>query len=715
MKIFNLILVLCVLLVLGNAYAQISKNYPEIYLFSNGYVDSGNIDDIWDLTQGDLIIETKIILNELVDDYGGSAHAWSEIGIREICESNFNPGGYGVGGKGIWVSTDYDWNVNTFDPNADDNNNGIINDNEQDLDDKLILQKVGGHDESDYNLPAIPPNQWANHRLWFDRDGVDQWQAQNPLMVDGGTYNTEGIYKVRVVLHATTATIGTAYMYINDLSQGFETDGNWNTMELTPAGMTFIGNMKQMQVFYGLYGYGANHSMKFKNIHVTGFLNEQQEPVADFVADETDGIGELCVQFTNLSQNACSYLWDFGDGETSTEKNPEHCYYNPPTKHYTVTLTAYGPGGEDTIVKENYITVNKEANASFDCYPIVGAPALEVQFTNECGGNVNNFLWDYGDGENEEFQHDYNNQIHPLHIYQEIGEYTVSLKAWGNGGEDIFTAPNLIYVDSCFTSLTFMEGSAPIEERYGWNNVIDYDVMTGDNSRVLTANGDAWAIFAFEDMGVKTIHKLRIIANTVLGTSFHNHLAENFEIWISTIGTDEADFSLGFSGSLTSNHDWEVFELDAPILAKYIKLVLVNARSEESPYVTLCEFQVFGKSTAIIPVARTTESDGLISSSETPVDYGLSQNYPNPFNPETIISYQLPEAADVQLDIYNINGQLITTLVNSYVKEGYHHVVWDGRDESAKTVAGGMYIFTIRATNINAETFRFSKKMTFMK
>ncbi|RZN33441.1 MAG: hypothetical protein EFT35_10680 [Methanophagales archaeon ANME-1-THS] len=58
-------------------------------------------------------------------------------------------------------------------------------------------------------------------------------------------------------------------MNIRGLDQGFETDGNWNTIELTPAGMTFTGDVKHLQVFYGLYGYGATHSVSFTGITVT--------------------------------------------------------------------------------------------------------------------------------------------------------------------------------------------------------------------------------------------------------------------------------------------------------------------------------------------------------------------------------------------------------------------------------------------------------------
>ena len=64
-------------------------------------------------------------------------------------------------------------------------------------------------------------------------------------------------------------------MTIRGLAQGFETDGNWNTIELTPAGMTFTFPADTcVQVYYGLYGYGATHSVAFKDIRVTGTLCE---------------------------------------------------------------------------------------------------------------------------------------------------------------------------------------------------------------------------------------------------------------------------------------------------------------------------------------------------------------------------------------------------------------------------------------------------------
>jgi len=247
-SIFALFLILGTTPALGGN--PITQNYPDVNL--SGGFQSGHFSDWWDLTAGDLVLSFTYDANGLVDDFGGNAHAWAEFGVRSACYGDFNPT-WQVEGAGVWIATDYDWTANTFDPDVTPN---------LDLDDKLILQKAGGVGEGAYDLPSTPPAPGNNHRVWWDRDGVDPWQ--NPA-----TANTGGIYQIIIKLHATSATTGTAYMNIRGLDQGFETDGNWNTIELTPAGMTFIGDMMHLQVFYGIYGYGATHSVSFKNITVT--------------------------------------------------------------------------------------------------------------------------------------------------------------------------------------------------------------------------------------------------------------------------------------------------------------------------------------------------------------------------------------------------------------------------------------------------------------
>mgnify|MGYP001057460060 CR=1 FL=1 len=88
--------------------------------------------------------------------------------------------------------------------------------------------------------------------------------SQNPA-----TANTGGIYQIVITLHATSPTTGTAYINIRGPDQGFETDGNWNTLDLTQAGKTFTGDTEHLQVFFDLYGYGATRTDSFTSITVS--------------------------------------------------------------------------------------------------------------------------------------------------------------------------------------------------------------------------------------------------------------------------------------------------------------------------------------------------------------------------------------------------------------------------------------------------------------
>jgi hypothetical protein len=93
-----------------------------------------------------------------------------------------------------------------------------------------------------------------------------------------------------------------------------------------------------------------------------------------------------------------------------------------------------------------------------------------------------------------------------------------------------------------------------------------------------------------------------------------------------------------------------------------------------------------------------------------PLEFTLKPNYPNPFNPRTTIQYSLPEAAKMRLEIYNIKGQLVKTLVNGEMPAGMHNVVWDGRDSKDRAVASGVYFYRISSPQ-NTQT----KRMLLMK
>ncbi|MDZ7340454.1 MAG: T9SS type A sorting domain-containing protein [candidate division KSB1 bacterium] len=93
-----------------------------------------------------------------------------------------------------------------------------------------------------------------------------------------------------------------------------------------------------------------------------------------------------------------------------------------------------------------------------------------------------------------------------------------------------------------------------------------------------------------------------------------------------------------------------------------------------------------------------------------PSGYSLSQNYPNPFNPETAINFSLKEAGKVTLNIYNLQGQLVRTLVDEKKLAGSYSVMWNGTADNGVRLASGIYYYTLK---ING--FEETKKLTLMR
>lgn len=75
----------------------------------------------------------------------------------------------------------------------------------------------------------------------------------------------------------------------------------------------------------------------------------------------------------------------------------------------------------------------------------------------------------------------------------------------------------------------------------------------------------------------------------------------------------------------------------------------------------------------------------------------LFRNRPNPFSPETRIDFQLPQAGQVELEVFSVNGRLVRALVREERIAGIHSVLWDGRDDSGQKVPGGVYFYNLTA------------------
>ena len=94
-----------------------------------------------------------------------------------------------------------------------------------------------------------------------------------------------------------------------------------------------------------------------------------------------------------------------------------------------------------------------------------------------------------------------------------------------------------------------------------------------------------------------------------------------------------------------------------------------------------------------------------------PAVFALASNYPNPFNPATTIKYSLPQAADVELTVYNVMGQVVRTLIAEHQSAGRYVVEWDATNDSGHSLSSGMYFYRLAAGGEFLET----KKMLLLK
>ena len=82
-----------------------------------------------------------------------------------------------------------------------------------------------------------------------------------------------------------------------------------------------------------------------------------------------------------------------------------------------------------------------------------------------------------------------------------------------------------------------------------------------------------------------------------------------------------------------------------------------------------------------------------------PTEFHLAQNHPNPFNPSTDISFSLPRKSRVRLEIYNLLGQQVRSLLDDELMSGQHTITFDGRDNDGQAIASGVYFYRIKTAD----------------
>lgn len=182
-------------------------------------------------------------------------------------------------------------------------------------------------------------------------------------------------------------------------------------------------------------------------------------PVAAFKGTPVSGDVPLTVQFADASKPGSSpitqWIWDFGDGATTEEQNPEHIYTIPGT--YTVTLKVVTKHGTDEEEKEDYVKAKGVIlpTAAFSATPTSGKVPLTVTFKDASipgTSEITKYAWNFGDGTTS-------SDASPIHTYVSPGKHTVALKVTTDDGTDTETKTD--YISLSTQILTF--GGAAVD------------------------------------------------------------------------------------------------------------------------------------------------------------------------------------------------------------------------------------------------------------
>lgn len=162
-------------------------------------------------------------------------------------------------------------------------------------------------------------------------------------------------------------------------------------------------------------------------------------PIANFSADQLSCTGKTVSFIDSSIGNGLTYLWEFGNGDTSTQITPTYEYNLEGT--YTITLTVVDQFGCDsTLVKPNYVTVSDPVADFYADSLFSPCPPLLVHFTDSSKGNISNWEWDFGDGGSSVINS-------PSNVYTKAGEYTVKLTVTNSVGcKDSIVKDDLVVV-----------------------------------------------------------------------------------------------------------------------------------------------------------------------------------------------------------------------------------------------------------------------------
>jgi len=279
------------------------------------------------------------------------------------------------------------------------------------------------------------------------------------------TYGTTGSFTATVTVTDLSGCVYTFtypnLIYVSDPISAFTI--NQPTSGCVPYTVQFVNNSTGATGYYWYFGDGTNasqanpsHTYNASGVYtvtlnaskkgcmrsstITDYITVS-EAQANFSFTPDSGCSPLNAAFTDLSVNAVSWLWNFGDGNTSALQNPVHTFLNQPADSVSLVITDVN-GCSDSIAHTNVVVVAPEIQAS----DTVACNPAAISFTTTYSAVT--YLWDFGDGSTSNLQN-------PVHTYTQTGVFSVSLTCNTTSGCTVTTlAPGLITITAPVSNFT---------------------------------------------------------------------------------------------------------------------------------------------------------------------------------------------------------------------------------------------------------------------
>jgi len=379
--------------------------------------------------------------------------------------------------------------------------------------------------------------------------------------------------------------------------------------------------------------------------------------------------------------SATDYLWFFGDGAISTEKEARHSFSNP--GYYTIGLNTYN---ENTKCMDYWEEVILIGSAGIDCradFSYISDPvSRKISFGDRSQGKIIEYLWDFGDGNHSTLQN-------PENEYSEGGYYMVCLTVVNSFGipntycdfvqlatseEERCFADFIYAVDSASRTVEFVQQSHGNPDVFLWNFGDDTPPSTKENPQHKYSGADYFLVELYiqnsttncENYGYALINVSE--GNRGLQSDF-SYRIDSSNLKAETYPVDFIGVSLGDAGKL--------------------KWTFGDGSIDTTTLNPTHIYKEPGKYTACLIISDPITGDAdttcqeVITQGYVGVENEVSWksmigNYPNPFDRNTSIVYELPVGSSVNLVLFDQTGRMIDILVHENQTAGRYQFEYDG-------------------------------------